>query len=104
MDKNTDMFKHIICGIIFITFILILCNSSTRKFIVNLSRINSLEVKIEKIKAENETFKKRLDYLKTKPREMEKLVKLNLGFLADTEIEYVFEDGDKKDEENNEIQ
>lgn len=103
MDKNTDIFKHIICGIIFITFILILCNSSTRKFIVTLSKINSLKAKIEKTEAENKTFKKRWDYLKTKPREMEKLVKLNLGFLAETEIEYRFEDSDKKVEETNEV-
>ena len=36
-------------------------------------------------------------------REMEKLVKLNLGFLAETEIEYRFEDSDKKVEETNEV-
>ena len=93
MEKNSDLFKHIIYGIIFITFI----------FIVTLSKINSLKAKIEKTEAENETFKKRLSYLKTKPREMKKLVKLNMGFLAETEIEYRFEDSDKKIEETNEI-
>ncbi len=102
MEKNNDIFKHIIYGIVFITFVLIMCNASTRKFIVTLSKINSLKAKIEKTETENETFKKRLDYLKTKPREMEKLVKLNLGFLAETEIEYRFEDSDKKVEEDNE--
>lgn len=108
-NENNDIFKYIIYLLIFITVISIAVNPSTRKFVSLLSNINKLEKQVETIKNENETYKKRLNKLKTNPREMEKFAKIsvgnpNIGVLAETEIEYIFEDFDKKTEESNEIQ
>ena len=102
MKNNDDVYKYIIYGIIFITFLCIVVNPSTRKFFLCLSEINKIEQKIEQITIEKEKYKKRLNYLKTNPKELEKAVKMNsggrvLGVLATNEIEYIFIDEEKED-------
>jgi hypothetical protein len=100
--KNSDnIYKYIKYGIVFITFASIAFNSSTWKFFSRLSEIYDLKKRIEKVKIENETYKKRLNNLKTNSREMEKVVKMdvgdsNLGVLAENEIEYIFVDTEER--------
>lgn len=107
-NENNDIFKYIIYLLIFITFVSIAVNPSTRKFFSLLSNINKLEKQVETIRIENETYKKRLAKLKTNPREMEKAAKTNvgnpnIGVLAETEIEYIFNDSIDEKEEKSEI-
>jgi len=90
------IFKYTIILFIIGTFLLIIFNPSTRKMIFKLSEIHKLEKNIERISATNETLKKRLLYLQTKPEEMEKAVKSDLGYIAEDEILYKFNDNDDK--------
>lgn len=89
--------KYATISAIVITFLLIVINPSTRDYICKLSEIHKLEKKIEKITAYNDTLQKRLLHLQTKPKEMEKEVKSNLGYIGEDEILYKFND----DENNN---
>ena len=50
--------------------------------------------------AENEKFEKRLNYLKTKPKEMEKAVKADLNYVAENEVVYIFEEPEQDNTED----
>ena len=101
-NNSKDFFKFIIYGIIFVTFICIALNSSTREFISSFYEIHKLKKSTEQITFENEEYKKKLNYLRTKPREIEKAIKTDLDVISETEIEYVFDDSDEKNEAKSE--
>ena len=99
-DKNVNIFKYIGWGIIFITLFCLFANPSTRDFVSLLSKIHELKTNIAKIIPENEKFEKRLNYLKTKPKEMEKAVKADLNYVAENEVVYVFEEPEQENIED----
>ena len=99
-EKNSTIYKYLFWGIIFITLFCILANPSTRDFISLLSKIHELKTNIAKIIPENEKFEKRLNYLKTKPKEMEKAVKADLNYVAENEVVYVFEEPEQENIED----
>ena len=45
-------------------------------------------------------LKKRLNYLKTKPKEMEKAVKADLNYVAENEVVYIFEEPEQDNTED----
>ena len=91
-EKREAVFRYIVIGIIFITFLCIALNSSTSKFVSKLFKIHELKAKTEKLLNENAKYEKRLNYLKTKPKEMEKEAKIVFDVVAENEMEFVFED------------
>ncbi|GAB1401763.1 hypothetical protein MASR1M68_06740 [Elusimicrobiota bacterium] len=74
-----------ICAILFLTL-----NTTSLKIYSNYKEKNSLLSKIAMIKQENEKYKKSLYYLETKNSHLERMVKSELGVIADGEIEYRF--------------
>lgn len=91
-EEKNSIYKYVFWGIIFITLFCILANSSTRDFVSKLSEIHKLKKNIAQLTTENEKFEKRLNYLKTKPKEMEKAVKADLNYVAENEVVYIFEE------------
>lgn len=74
-----------ICAILFLTL-----NTTSLKIYSNYKEKNSLLSKIAMIKQENEKYEKSLYYLETKNSHLERMVKSELGVIADGEIEYRF--------------
>ena len=96
-ERSKAVFKYIVIGIIFITFLCIIFNSSTSQFISRLIEIHKLKSNTEKLLTENEKYEKRLNYLKTKPKEMEKAAKMEFDYVEENEVEFVFEDDSPKE-------
>ena len=101
-EKKELIFKYIIIGVIFITFLCIALNPSTTMFVSRLFEIHKLKTNTEKLLKENERYEKKLEYYKTKPKEMEKAAKMEFDYVEENEVEFVFEDDTEKNEENNE--
>ncbi len=99
-EEKVSVYKYIIWGIIFVTLFCIFANSSTRDFFSKLSEIHKLKKNIAQMTAENEKFEKRLNYLKTKPKEMEKAVKADLNYVAENEVVYIFEEPEQDNTED----
>ena len=97
-ERSKAVFKYIVIGIIFITFLCIIFNSSTSQFISRLIEIHKLKTNTEKLINENEKYEKRLNYLKTKPKEIEKEAKIVFDVVAENEMEFVFEEDSQKEE------
>ena len=99
-EERGSVYKYIIWGIIFVTLFCIFANPSTRDFVSKLSEIHKLKKNIAQMTEENEKFEKRLNYLKTKPKEMEKAVKADLNYVAENEIVYIFEEPEQDNSED----
>ena len=100
-EEKGTIYKYIVWSIIFITLFFILANPSTRDFVSKLSEIHKLKKNIAEMTVENEKFEKRLNYLKTKPKEMEKSVKADLNYVAENEVVYIFDDSEQDNTEDN---
>ena len=74
-----------ICAVLFLVL-----NTTSLKIYSNYKKKNNLLSKIAMIKQENEKYKKSLYYLETKNSHLERMVKSELGVIADGEIEYRF--------------
>lgn len=96
MKKN--IFKYTIYFIILFAIFYICLNSTTRRLVSRIFEIHKLQANIEDATKTNLEYKKRLNYLQTKPEQMDKMVKTELDVLADGEIEYKFDD---YEDENN---
>lgn len=95
------VFRYTLCVIMLFAVIYMCFNSTTRRLISRVIEIHKLQADIEEAKKTNLEYQKRLEYLQTKPREIEKIVKADLGVLAEGEIEYRFNDEyDTKENEN----
>lgn len=96
MKKN--IFKYSVYFIIIFTLFCICINSTTRNIISRLSDIHKLKTKIGEATKTNLEYKKRIEYMQTKPSIMEKNAKKDLNVLAEGEIEYHFNDYQTEDE------
>lgn len=74
-----------ICALLFLSL-----NTTAIKIYSGYKEKNNLLSKIALIKQENEKYKKSLYYLETKNSHLERMVKSELGVIADGEIEYRF--------------
>jgi len=74
-----------VCAVLFLSF-----NTTSLKIYSNYKEKNNLLSKIAVIKQENEKYKKSLYYLETKNSHLERMVKSELGVIADGEVEYRF--------------
>lgn len=86
------IFKYIIYSIILFSILYICFNSTTRRLIHRIFEIHKLQANIEEATKVNLKYKKRLEYLLTKPKQIDRIVKSDLGLLAEGEIEYRFDD------------
>ena len=96
MKKN--FFKYSVYLVIFFTIFFIGINSTTRNIVSRLFEIHKLKGQIESATKTNLEYKKRIEYMQTKPSLMEKYTKKELNVLADGEIEYHFNDYQNEDE------
>jgi cell division protein FtsB len=96
-ERKELVYKYIVIGIIIITFLCIALNPSTTMFVSRLFEIHKLKTNTEKLLTENEKYEKRLNYLKTKPKEMEKAAKMEFDYVEENEVEFVFEDDSPKE-------
>ena len=101
-EKKGLIYKYVVIGIIIATFLCIALNPSTTMFISRLFEIHKLKANTEKLLNENEKYEKRLNYLKTKPKEMEKAAKMEFDYVEENEVEFVFEDDSNQNEGNDE--
>lgn len=90
------IFKYSIIAVIVGTILIIATNYSTREYLYKVSEIYKLKKNIEKTTGYNVSLKKRLLNLQTKPKEIEKAVKMELGYIDKDEILYKFNDTDKE--------
>jgi len=91
------VYKYVVIGILVVTFLCIALNPSTTMFVSRLFEIHKLKTNTEKLLIENEKYEKRLNYLKTKPKEMEKAAKMEFDYVEENEVEFVFEDDLQKE-------
>ena len=96
MKKN--IFKYLIYFIILFTVFCIGVNSTTRSVILRIYDIHKLKIKLKDATKTNLEYKKRIEYMQTKPSLMEKNAKKDLNVLAEGEIEYHFNDYKEEDE------
>ena len=89
---SNKIFKVSFILVIFLTVLLIVANYSTREYFHKLIKIYKLKKEIEKTKVYNISLEKRLSNLQTKPKDLEKAVKMELGYVAEDEILYKFND------------
>jgi cell division protein FtsB len=94
-------FKFSFILVIILTVLLVVSNYSTREYVHKLIKIYKLKKEIEKTKLYNISLEKRLSNLQTKPKELEKAVKMELGYVAEDEILYKFNNSDSKNTKDN---
>ena len=91
---GNKIFKCTIILIIILTILFVITNYSTREYVYKLVKIYKLKKDIDKIIVYNASLKQRLLNLQTKPKELEKVVKIDLGYINEDEILYKFNDSD----------
>ncbi|MFA7074646.1 MAG: hypothetical protein WC234_05620 [Endomicrobiaceae bacterium] len=80
----------------------LLFNPTARKIFSRYFEYYKLSTNLELSQQSNLEYKKRLYYLETKPSVMERIVKSELGVIAEGEVEYRFNNNPVKRDTSNE--
>ena len=91
---GNKIFKCTIILIIILTILFVIINYSTKEYVYKLIKIYKLKKDIDKIIVYNAALKRRLVNLQTKPKELEKAVKIDLGYVNEDEVLYKFNNSD----------
>ncbi|MDD2523626.1 MAG: hypothetical protein WCS83_00975 [Endomicrobiia bacterium] len=101
MNKKKRSIYIYILLIILLTYLIF--NPTARKIFSRYVEYYKLSSNLELAEQSNLEYKKRLYYLETKPSHMERIVKSELGVIAEGEVEYRFNQETKNGGNTNEI-
>lgn len=100
MNQKKHYIYIYILLIILLTYLVF--NPTARKIFSRYVEYYKLSSNLELANQSNLEYKKRLYYLETKPSQMERIVKSELGVIAEGEVEYRFNQENIQKEKNNE--
>lgn len=98
-QKKHSIYIYILL-IILLTYLVF--NPTARKIFSRYVEYYKLSSNLELANQSNLEYKKRLYYLETKPSQMERIVKSELGVIAEGEVEYRFNQENIQKEKSNE--